>query len=121
METLAEQPACAEVVSGMTRKEQLVELLNISFEDQHKKRGILTAKHTADHLTADGVTVQKWIPVTERLPEEMKSVLTCDHKGNIHIMRHYRGFKDPFGIDKNDMHFFPVTHWMPLPEPPKEG
>lgn len=24
----------------------------------------------ADHLIANGVTIQKWIPVTERLPQE---------------------------------------------------
>ena len=34
----------------------------------------------ADHLIANGVTVQEWIPVTERLPEEGEYVL-CVLKG----------------------------------------
>ena len=33
------------------------------------------AKEIADYLIANGVTVQKWIPVTERLPEEMGKYL----------------------------------------------
>ena len=81
----------------------------------------------ADFLLANGVTFatdtnagSKWIRVEERLPEDLENVLTCDHKRNIHIMRHHHDFKDPFGIAKNNMSYYPVTHWMPLPEPPKE-
>lgn len=33
------------------------------------------AVQIADHLLANGVTVQKWIPVTERLPENEQDVL----------------------------------------------
>ena len=31
----------------------------------------------ADHLIANGVTVQEWIPVTERLPKSGEHVLLC--------------------------------------------
>lgn len=77
------------------------------------------AKAFADHLIANGVTVQEWIPVTERLPKNYEAVLTFDGR-SIHIMAHHHDFKDPFGIVKgNFMGYAPVTHWIPLPEPPK--
>ena len=61
----------------------------------------------------------KWIPVTERLPEDYEQVLTCDENGNIHIFAHLRHFEYPFGIRPNDPRYYMVKWWMPLPEPPE--
>ena len=86
--------------------------------------------NTADHLIANGVTVQKWIPVTERLPESKEKILV--YGGNIDIW--HNGVKQPMpsiftgymrGLDEgwftwdSDYYISDVTHWMPLPEPPK--
>ena len=75
----------------------------------------------ADHLIANGVTIQKWIPVTERLPEEMEWVMCACIDNSVHILRY------DFIMDDWDIHHKPnacyhksyVTHWMPLPVPPK--
>lgn len=73
----------------------------------------------ADCLLSLGVTVQEWISVKDRLPENYEAVLTFDGR-SIHIMAHHHDFKEPFGIVKgNFMGYVPVTHWMPLPVPPK--
>ena len=104
----------------MTEREKLVGLISeVEFPS--------FAAVIADHLIANGVTFgkdtdvpSKWISVKDKLPEDYKKVLTCDHKGNIHVMFHYSGFQDPFGISKNDSRYHPVTHWMPLPSLPKE-
>lgn len=62
-----------------------------------------------------------WIPVTERLPELGERVLCTD---GVAVFEQYRvdiscvyGMWDRFGM-KSPMQ--EVTHWMPLPEPPKE-
>lgn len=81
----------------------------------------------ADHLIAHGVTfadvpdtnVGRWIPVSERLPEHSGLVL-CIADGRTelkfwdYISKKWLGY---FYIDTPQN----VTHWMPLPEAPKEG
>jgi hypothetical protein len=99
---------------GMTDREKLIEILRKPIFP-HELADPTEA--VADYLLDNGVTVQRWIPVTERLQEG--KALTCDHRGNIHVMFHYSGFQDPFGISRNDSRYYPVTHWMPMPEPPK--
>jgi hypothetical protein len=57
----------------------------------------------------------KWIPVTERLPEENTAVIAVDDNGNVfECLYAYDGW------DLWDDNTIIVTHWMPLPEPPKE-
>lgn len=87
----------------------------------------------ADHLIANGVTVQQWIPVSERLPEndygkhwkDRKHYLVRFAPSGLMCVAHY-GFKEyDWWIDEHDCvlsatNFKEVTHWMPLPEPPKE-
>ncbi len=77
----------------------------------------------ADYLLDSGVTVQEWVSVNDRLPE-VGGYVVCIAKRN------------PFSrfmpmvarIEKNgwvnpitEQYISEVTHWMPLPEPPKEG
>ena len=59
----------------------------------------------------------KWIPVTERLPEKEEVVL-CHCRANIiETLAYYD--ESWQGYSGRYMKGF-VTHWMPLPEPPKE-
>lgn len=53
---------------------------------------------------------RRWIPVTERLPDIGKDVLIYSKEDGVDV-DYYGG--DMFG-------YCNVTHWMPLPEPPKE-
>ena len=66
--------------------------------------------------------VPKWISVEERLPEDQRSVLTVNGHGEIRIMGLWSKRGDEWTWVHNDrmMHYNDITHWMPLPEPPKE-
>lgn len=59
----------------------------------------------------------KWIPVTERLPEKHIRVLLY---AKLSPKRDYIGV-DYINADENWYTTPNVTHWMPLPEPPKDG
>lgn len=89
-------------------------------------------KALADHLLASGVTFatdtnvgSKWISVEDRLPELEKYKLSKlvlawipDH-GRCFALRYDNGKGEQWfsgGVEQPD-----ITHWMPLPEPPKEG
>ena len=104
-------------------REKLIELLR---EVQYL--GGLEEK-IADHLIANGVviakmeTTTKWIPVTERLPKDDRFLVTTSNgvvgeafldEGKFYwqecVGNEYWDGEDPIES---------VTHWMPLPEPPK--
>ena len=90
-------------------------------------------KMIADHLIANSVTVQKWISVNDRLPiEEAKAheqewpgeyceFLVMIEKGSLPTTLYYdleenEWFRINTALERET---YEVTHWMPLPEPPK--
>ena len=101
----------------MDVREKLVELLQSAPADIMGNHGVGAL---ADHLIAHGVTVQEWISVDDRLPEEKVNCIVhyrhayCDNDGYWTIgICFYDG-------EKFQMHWsYKVTHWMPLPETPK--
>lgn len=66
----------------------------------------------------------KWIPVTDRLPDKnMWCLVICNERGGAirRIAAFLEGFlKYRFEENGCDISRF-VTHWMSLPEPPKDG
>ena len=108
----------------MDVREKLVELI-VWIEDQMTRAYPYTTDQfrietTVDHLIANGVTVQEWISVKERLPQEKVNCIIhykhayCDNDDYWAIgMCFYDGEKFQFGPA------YKVTHWMPMPQPPK--
>lgn len=72
-------------------------------------------KGKADALAKDNNVPSKWIPVTERLPEMYKNVLVIRTDGKIRF-----DAIGSLGVWYEEVWHTgnPVTHWMPLPEPP---
>jgi hypothetical protein len=77
----------------------------------------------ADHLIANGVTLQQWIPVTERLPETGGYYLVhqMNPKFRTSFIQHarYSETKERWLGAQAMCSLDYVTHWMPLPNPPK--
>lgn len=72
----------------------------------------------ADHLIMNGVTVQEWISVKDRLPENVKEgLLIALRWGAVDIGWCEDGRLGSEFVDEYEDG--EVTHWMPLPEPPK--
>ena len=65
----------------------------------------------------------KWIPVTERLPRDLQTVLVVRNDGGIYCWMYSAcSPTDEVWVDEyaNAFSVYDTTHWMPLPEPPKE-
>ena len=99
----------------MAVREKLVEQI-----ESARYWGSGTSEEIADHLIDNGVTVQEWISVEDRLPEEKVDCIVhyrhayCDNDGYWAIgFCCYDGEKFLFNPA------YKVTHWMPLPQPPK--
>ena len=72
----------------------------------------------ADHLIMNGVTVQEWISVKDRLPENVKEgLLIALRWGAVDIGWCEDGRWGSQFVDEYEDG--EVTHWMPLPFPPK--
>ncbi len=99
----------------MAMREKLIELL--------KESGVAFPISTANFLIANGVTIQKWIPVTERLPKNIGLFLVIEkHWIDGSPCRRIAKWntEDWFTADRKSKEITPrVTYWMPLPEPPK--
>ena len=116
----------------MDVREKLVELT---------KRAIIDWEHgdvsewIADHLIAHGATVQEWISVKDRLPSDEQDVLVIAHGwgGRLVYVGSYKRVEAQkswlTGITNKSSEWLlwgwsyikepMVTHWMPLPHPPK--
>lgn len=57
--------------------------------------------------------VQRWISVKDRLPEVAGWYIVF-YNGSAMQVAFFKGKKWPF-----NNHYHTITHWMPLPEPPK--
>ena len=96
-------------------KEKLVELI-----ESARYWGSNTSEEIANNLLDSGVTVQEWISVTERLPESGKeSVLIALRWGEVGIGWCEDGRWSSEFV--NEYEEGEVTHWMPLPDAPKEN
>ena len=116
----------------MDVREKLVELLRnakAAMKSENLSCDIARNMFVVDFMMANGVTVQEWISVDDRLPDEtgrylvVKKRIAPDELGgnrtDIVILRFFvdDGFRMPTHIPDwiNGEINEEVTHWMPLP------
>lgn len=103
----------------MTREEILAAAKQSADRIVAAEEYALVLKKEIEKLRAQ---LPRWIPVTERLPEDpVKKVLVfVPHThGDIVDAGRYLG-ADGWVLEGWHLTQNAVTHWMPLPEPPKE-
>lgn len=102
----------------MDVRKKLVELLDRFVYDEWYGNGDI-----AEKLISNGVTVQEWISVDDRQPNNKGCyLLTVKHwfDGEPVVREACWNGKDWFSCDDRRYKITPrVTHWMPLPNPPK--
>ena len=101
----------------MDVREKLIDLI-VGAKRTDPETGSFT-EYLADYLIFHGVTVQEWISVDERLPENFISVL-----GYMTDAGEFPPVRECYTVGNalvfptlGDVH--PVSHWCEMPEPPK--
>ena len=106
---------------------KLVELIFDSL-CRHIDKSCKLAENIADDLISNGVTVQEWISVDDRLPDSCGfPCLLCGENsfGQIRVFEGFTGYMErgKFEWHSNqkdiDIDVWTITHWMPMPHPPK--
>lgn len=77
------------------------------------------AEDIADLLIKNGVTVQEWISLEDRLPEKSEKYIVHSKTGAVYQTKFYSYPKGTGGHWGQKDEGRNITHWMPLPEPPK--
>lgn len=100
----------------MDIREKLIEILR---EPIFPHEMVDPIEAVADYLLDSGVTVQEWISVSERLPQNFVSVLGyMTDAGEFPPVRECYTVGNAFFFPAlGDVH--PVSHWCELPQPPK--
>ena len=63
----------------------------------------------------------EWISVKDRLPGVNEDVWCWSNKNGGEMFVGYIGYLTHEWTKNGSLYIGEVTHWMPLPEPPKEG
>lgn len=107
----------------MSDRERLIEILKTPIFPHEEVDPI---EAVADYLIDSGVVVQKhgrWIPVSKP-PEKFESVLVYYPQkdyGVKYVIDYNEAESDEAPYFTEQRRFGKPTHWMPLPELPKEG
>ena len=104
----------------MDVREKLVKLLDIIIQPGQRTLGDI-----ADYLISNGVTVQEWISVKDRLPEYEGSYIVYTERGSVYANHFYTEKRFASGYVREAQWSrrgtAKVTHWQPMPQPGKEN
>ena len=93
-------------------REKLIELLD-HVTEAFRFDAWENTDRIADHLIANGVTVQQWIPASEPPKDTYEYWIAYKAGGDYYYSTGY--FDGKCWCSALTHHKIPVTHWMPLP------
>ena len=113
----------------MDKLEKVIKAIDEWINDQNALDTKIDACLVADALEL--LKERRWIPVTERLPREMtnKVLVYLQHEDYVGYIGygHYEKFQGEemwYDLEHGEQFAkrgYIVTHWMPSPQPPKDG
>lgn len=113
----------AEYLEKSGLKKSITALLSIENVAPNIKQFVLNI--IDGEMLADVQPVDRWISCKDKMPEEYKTVLVYEKDYGVMIGELEKKFFDTqfFIARKSGMilRTTEVTHWQPLPEPPKDG
>ena len=108
----------------MTKKQAIAEFKDrLRISAMNKYADLIPEYIEAMQLAISALEKQeqdRWISVTERLPEYEKEVLTCDDSGGMSVGYLYSpgfGHADRWHVDFTYSPVYHIVAWRPLPEP----
>lgn len=87
------------------------------------KIAVRLAAYEDTGMDPEEISIRRWIPVMEKVPEELEDVLCCTDEGYIvlgWLVENPKMTTTGYECASSDGFVRNITHWMPLPEPPEE-
>lgn len=105
-----------QIVSGMTVEYEngvlkAVQRVGFDVNKEELTKALLYDRGQYEKGYEDGLNASKWVPCSERLPEDYTECLICDDIGRVYESKYYRSA----WLIKNGTSV--VVAWMPLPKP----
>ena len=98
--------------------EQIADLQNELRDERHRHDRYVDFELAEAEELRKAREAQRWIPVSERLPDKFNRVLALLKGSKFQVVARIIGGK--WVVSWNNDRCPEITHWMPLPEPPKE-
>lgn len=101
-------------------RERLIELLSRYYGVSRQDEGVMTL---AEWLLDNGMATRGWFPVEKRLPSVTYGdviAFSTEHSDYL-LGRLVETEENGIVCIGDGVQLYNVTHWTPLPEPPKEG
>lgn len=99
--------------------DRAIEILNPEHREHYES---LEPVNEACRMGMEALERSRWIPCSERLPEDVSRCLVCryDYVTKTRFVD-ILWFESGIWWDGSHGGDYAVTHWIPLPEPPEEG
>ena len=98
--------------------DRAIEILNPEHREHYES---IEPVNEACRMGMEALRRQRWIPLTERIPEGECIAFSAYGEMLIGWIDMNDESDTGYICENGGLYLYNVTHWMPLPEPPEEG